>query len=210
MNKLIIYCLFILIGSSCILSKKKSSEDLKSSFASNSILGDTTYDLWNKECEYIVEDISKKIQFPDSLLYKTFSQNPRAGDTMKREYNIPISLFFEDESGIDTFYYQVNLRCGTSDIPQFISICKDGNSNTWEIPELRKYPNNTTRLYDRHGKLVFQEKGYFTGYCGKSNTEYGKSIANKKGYLPEATYYYIIDLGESDIEPFLGYVQIKH
>jgi len=201
-----IYILAIILGCSCLLSKKKEpTSTYVYKPRVNRVLGDTNYKTWVRECQYVVEDISKKIQFPDSLINRIFSQNPIAGDTIRSEYRIKIELYFESSTKIDTLFYQVNLRCGTSDIPMSIS-----HHDSWDIPFLEDFPNNTVKVFNRWGNLVFEEKGYDYGWEGTYNVtdSTGNQLLDNK-MLPEGTYYYIINLAKDKFEPMTGYVQIK-
>lgn len=213
MNKLILYCCSIIFITGCLLTKKEKVEPLQNTFISNKsqrILGDTSTSIWIPNCKYVVEDISKKIKFPDSLISKAFSQKPEIGDTIKGEHNFKISLFFEDENKIDTFFYKVNLSCGGSLVPIFVQGHYEGSSNSWEIPFLKDYPNNVVKVFNRWGNLVFEEKGYYSGWEGITNIRNDSTvIISGEKILPEGTYYYIIDLGDSTYEPIIGYIQIK-
>ncbi|MGB1041720.1 MAG: gliding motility-associated C-terminal domain-containing protein, partial [Flavobacteriales bacterium] len=171
---------------------------------STRVLGDTTYVLRNKNCEYVVEDISKKIIFPDSLKNVTYSQFPLIGDTIKEMY-IPISLFFHFNNKIDTFYYEVGLRCITTyGYRQFVSPNGDGINDCWIIPELEKYPKNVLKLFNRWGNLVYEKEGYINHFCGVPNIGNLEETAEKDGLLPEGTYFFIIELGDSTFEPYTG------
>ena len=72
----------------------------------------------------------------------------------------------------------------------------DGINDTWELPELRDYPQADVSIYDRWGQRVFHSIGYREPFDGKG--------------LPTATYYWYIQLngigGKSD--PYTGYVTI--
>ena len=203
--KIGLYISAIVIISSCLTSKKtENTSTYVYKPIINKVLGDTNYKIWVRDCEYVVEDISKKIQFPDSLINKEFSQNPIAGDTIRSEYRIKIELYFESPTKIDTLFYKVNLRCGASDIPMSIS-----HHDSWDIPFLVDFPNNIVKVFNRWGNLVFEEKGYNYGWEGTTNMtdSTGKQFDNV--YLPEGTYFYIIDLAEDKFDPLTGYMQIK-
>lgn len=72
----------------------------------------------------------------------------------------------------------------------------DGINDTWEVPELRSYPQADVSIYDRWGQRVFHSIGYREPFDGAG--------------LPTATYYWYIQLndvkGHSD--PYTGYVTI--
>mgnify|MGYP001951347314 CR=1 FL=1 len=121
-----------------------------------------------------------------------------------------VKLYFDTNNKIDTFYYLLKLRCITKTEGQFISPNEDGINDYWEIPQLIKYPNNTVKLFNRWGNLVYEKKGYVDEFCGVANvkikSESGDVLSST---LPDATYYYIIDLGERKLEPYTGYLYIR-
>ena len=81
----------------------------------------------------------------------------------------------------------------------------DGVNETWEVLGLQNFPNNTVKIYNRWGNLVY-EKEYYTGdWDGTSN---GRIVIDESGKLPVGTYYYIIDLGDGH-KPFTGYLYLN-
>lgn len=72
----------------------------------------------------------------------------------------------------------------------------DGINDTWDLPELRDYPQADVSIYDRWGQRVYHSIGYRDPFDGAG--------------LPTATYYWYIQLndvkGKSD--PYTGYVTI--
>ncbi|MCZ2443466.1 MAG: gliding motility-associated C-terminal domain-containing protein [Flavobacteriales bacterium] len=78
-------------------------------------------------------------------------------------------------------------------IPELLTPNYDGYSDSWEINDLgRLYPNNKVQIFNRWGSLVFEMDQYDGSFHGISNT----SHLPGNGFLPEATYYYLIDLGD--------------
>lgn len=62
----------------------------------------------------------------------------------------------------------------------------DGSNDTWYIANIQKYPNCWLEVYNRTGRIIYKTKGYANTWTGKSSGE----------ELPEATYFYILDLGD--------------
>ena len=85
-------------------------------------------------------------------------------------------------------------------IPQGFSPNNDGTNDTWVITGIDFYPNSTVQIYNRWELKVFEMEGYenedpskyFDGIANFGNTS-GK-------LLPETVYFYVIDLGETDID----------
>ncbi len=73
----------------------------------------------------------------------------------------------------------------------------DGNNDLFYIGNIEKYPNCKLDIYNRFGKLVYTKIGY-------SNDWNGTNFGDK---LPEATYYYILDLANGG-KPYTGSVTI--
>lgn len=61
----------------------------------------------------------------------------------------------------------------------------DGKNDTWVIKNIDYYPNNTVKVFDKAGRVVFTKKGYNNDWNGTYNN----------AALSEGTYYYVIDFG---------------
>jgi len=81
---------------------------------------------------------------------------------------------------------------------------RDGTNDTWEILGLdEKYPDNTVRIYNRWGNLIFEHESSVTNPYNNSQWD-----ATYKGApLPVGSFYYIIDVKGSD-EKIKGTVSI--
>jgi gliding motility-associated-like protein len=73
----------------------------------------------------------------------------------------------------------------------------DGNNDVWYIGNISKFPANQLDIYNRYGKLIYSKKGYVNDWDG---TNFGEK-------LPEATYYYILNLNDGS-SPYKGSVSI--
>ncbi|XZQ05951.1 gliding motility-associated C-terminal domain-containing protein [Pedobacter sp. MW01-1-1] len=62
----------------------------------------------------------------------------------------------------------------------------DGVNDTWVVPNIDYYPNNTVTIYDRAGRKVFGAVSYQNNWNGTVNGD----------PLNEGAYYYVIDLGK--------------
>jgi gliding motility-associated-like protein len=63
----------------------------------------------------------------------------------------------------------------------------DGTNDLWVVDNISRFPNNVVEIYNRWGELLFQAKDYQNNWDGKYK---GKD-------LPVGTYYYIIDLHDT-------------
>ncbi len=80
----------------------------------------------------------------------------------------------------------------------------DGTNDTWEILGLdEKYPDNTVRIYNRWGNLIFEHESSITNPYNNSQWD----GTYKGAPLPVGSFYYIIDVKGSD-EKIKGTVSI--
>ena len=73
----------------------------------------------------------------------------------------------------------------------------DGSNDLFYIGNIQKYPLCKLDVFNRFGKLVYTRIGYANDWDG---TNFGDK-------LPEATYYYVLDLGNGS-KPYRGSVTI--
>ncbi len=81
----------------------------------------------------------------------------------------------------------------------------DLSNDTWELPGLdQSYPNNTVRIYNRWGNLIFEHNSSVTNPYNLNQWD-GTYKGNK---LPVASYYYIIELNNDAQDTEKGTVTI--
>ena len=61
----------------------------------------------------------------------------------------------------------------------------DGDNDVFYIGNLGKYPDNTLKIFNRYGKLIYNAVGY-------DNSFDGKYLGNE---IPTGTYFYVLDDG---------------
>ncbi|MAZ26136.1 MAG: hypothetical protein CL868_03530 [Cytophagaceae bacterium] len=85
----------------------------------------------------------------------------------------------------------------------------DGKNDFWEIPGIEDYPDNTVRIYNRWGDLVYEGMGYdnlSTTFNGTANQKTGMGA----GELPNGTYFFTIETaGESEFNNLKGFIVIR-
>jgi gliding motility-associated-like protein len=95
--------------------------------------------------------------------------------------------------------------CDTVEInvSQAITPDGDGVNDTWFINNIENHPNNSVKVYNRWGDLIFSKKGYQNDWNGIATA--GTILQGTQ--LPEGTYYYKATL-EDQKEPILGYLTL--
>jgi gliding motility-associated-like protein len=85
-------------------------------------------------------------------------------------------------------------------IPNTFTPNEDNVHDAWEIKNIYLFPDADIQVFDRWGRLVFRSDG------GYDNDWYGTGPNGNE--LPVETYYYIIDLKISGVDPITGTVSI--
>lgn len=97
------------------------------------------------------------------------------------------------------------------DVINVITPNGDGVHDTLEIRGLENYPNNTVRIYNRWGVMVFQTKAYASSGNVFDGTSQGRVTVDKDNKLPVGTYFYVIDYQETsgNMKQLTGYIYIN-
>ena len=97
----------------------------------------------------------------------------------------------------DTVYLNV-VDCNsdvTLFVPSGFSPNNDGVNDYFEIVGINAYPQNKVTIFNRWGNILFDEQGYDNANV-RWNGENKNSLSTGNGYVPEGTYFYMIDLGD--------------
>ncbi len=93
-------------------------------------------------------------------------------------------------------------------IPTIFTPNGNGTNDYFEIIGIRHFKDNSIKIYNRWGNLVYEKEHYGSSdddwWYGTSNVKW--TIGGDKG-LPAATYYYVLDLGNG-IKPQTGYIYL--
>ena len=81
----------------------------------------------------------------------------------------------------------------------------DGVNETFVIDCISRYPNNTLKIYNRWGNIVYEKQGYNNEFDGTSN---GRAVIQQEEFLPVGTYYYILELGDGS-QPIADWLYIN-
>ncbi|MCA0132141.1 T9SS type B sorting domain-containing protein [Winogradskyella alexanderae] len=126
------------------------------------------------------------------------------------EYSID-GQFFQDsnyfpniQGGIYTVVVRDKEGCGEDaeevvivDYPKFFTPNNDGFNDYWQIKGIANYPNSSTLVYDRYGKLIALISSNDTGWDGLYN---GKKMKS-------SDYWFTTDLGDG--RSFSGHFALK-
>jgi gliding motility-associated-like protein len=91
-------------------------------------------------------------------------------------------------------------------IPEIFTPNGDGKNDGFEIKNIKKYPKNNLKIFNRWGNLVYQKDAYnneFEGYANEGN-------AVGKGKLPAGTYYIVLDYGDGKTKVYNGILQLQY
>ncbi len=89
---------------------------------------------------------------------------------------------------------------------QGVSANGDGLNDVFIIDCIDQFPNNTVKVFNRAGALVYEDVRYNNddvSFNGTSNR--GITVGN--GQLPAGTYFYLIDKGDGS-DPLSGYLEL--
>jgi gliding motility-associated-like protein len=83
-------------------------------------------------------------------------------------------------------------------IPEVFSPNGDGINDSWNIINIERYPNAAVYIFTRTGKSVFEMKRYNNSWRGTNNGN----------PLPEASYYYMVDIDGNESIDFQGWLYL--
>lgn len=87
----------------------------------------------------------------------------------------------------------------------------DGIHDELTINGIENYPNNTVRIYNRWGVMVYQTKAYNTSGNIFDGTSQGRVTVDSDSKLPVGTYFYVIDYEDQggNMKQLSGYIYIN-
>jgi gliding motility-associated-like protein len=172
-------------------------------------------DTLTNSCEYIVPDYTNLIVLLSDNCTDSSSvlitQTPVQGTTINARTS-PITTIYLTANDTNSNNIQCNfdleLFCIEEiKIPEFISPNGDGINDTWIIDNIQSYPNNSVKIFNRYGVIVYEAQNYNNTWGGESEKSF--RINDKTtSTLPSGTYFFILDLGEKT-KNYTGYIQIQ-
>lgn len=88
----------------------------------------------------------------------------------------------------------------------------DGIHDVLTIKGIENYPNNTLKIYNRWGVLVYATKAYDTNSNYFDGTSDARATVSQDKKLPSGTYFYILEYGKTDqskMTTLTGYIYIN-
>jgi gliding motility-associated-like protein len=104
--------------------------------------------------------------------------------------------------GSDTMLLEVcDVYLLFSDIPNTITPGDlNGKNDRWVIPNMDLFPDAILEIYDRWGRLIYRTDDIY------NNPWNGETMAGNE--LPMDSYFYVLDIKVSGIQPLTGYVNL--
>ena len=81
----------------------------------------------------------------------------------------------------------------------------DNENDIWTIQGIHNHPNNSVKVFDRWGTLVFETTGYDNFNNSWTGETQGKTFGDNNA--PEGTYFYVLKLNNEQ-EPITGYISL--
>jgi gliding motility-associated-like protein len=122
-----------------------------------------------------------------------------------RNQDEPLWVEVTDEKGCvgtDTMILEVcDVYLLFSDIPNTITPGdKNGQNDTWIIPNIELFPDAVLEIYDRWGRLIYRTNDV------ANNPWNGETMSGKE--LPMDAYYYVLDIKVAHTKAVTGYVNL--
>ena len=97
------------------------------------------------------------------------------------------------------------------DVINVITPNGDGIHDVLTINGIENYPNNTVRIYNRWGVMVFQTRAYNSSGNVFDGTSQGRVTVDRENKLPVGTYFYVIDYEDQNgtMKQLTGYIYIN-
>jgi len=80
----------------------------------------------------------------------------------------------------------------------FLSPNGDGVNDALVIEGMEESPNNSLRIFNRFGQIVFEQTNYVDEFVGVSNRD--NFVINREIGLPEGIYFYVVTLDDLELE----------
>lgn len=105
----------------------------------------------------------------------------------------------------------IELNAGVIEVFNVVTPNGDGIHDTLKIAGLENYPNNSLKIFNRWGVLVYTTNAYNTEGNYFDGTSNGRVTVDQDNQLPVGTYFYILDYEEAagKTKSLSGYIYIN-
>ncbi|MEJ2162747.1 MAG: gliding motility-associated C-terminal domain-containing protein [Robiginitalea sp.] len=109
-------------------------------------------------------------------------------------------IFTNDDSDGDGIPEYLDPNIGGDDVVVYNAVTPNGDGayDVLTIAGLENYPNNSLRIYNRWGVLVFSTRAYNTQSNVFDGTSQGRVTVGGNNKLPAGTYFYILEFEVQD------------
>ncbi|MEJ2584055.1 MAG: gliding motility-associated C-terminal domain-containing protein [Robiginitalea sp.] len=131
--------------------------------------------------------------------YRDIDDDGDAIDTRDEDLNGDGDYSNEDTDGDGVPDY-LDPDSGVNDLVVYNAVTPngDGSHDVLTIENIENYPNNSIRIYNRWGVLVFSTRGYNSQGNVFDGTSQGRATIAQDNKLPAGTYFYILEFEARD------------
>ncbi|WP_143751907.1 Ig-like domain-containing protein, partial [Maribacter sp. 4U21] len=103
------------------------------------------------------------------------------------------------------------IRCSNLEVVSDYIVPGSSNDETFLISNIEQYPENTVRIYNRWGVLVFETRGYDNAENAFRGISNGRTTIAATNELPVGVYFYIVNYTDDagDVQTLDGYMYIN-
>ncbi|QLE00619.1 tandem-95 repeat protein [Galbibacter sp. BG1] len=196
--------------------------EVDSSFPFEEIIDVFANDSFNEETNLSITNISNPQNGtvtinPDNTLSYIVNQGFQGNDVFTYTVRVTHSDgSFNEEQGTVTVSAQENNPAPPPpeeeiQVHQLVSPNGDGQNDELKIYGIENYPNNSVKIFNRWGVLVFETEGYGQGNNVFRGYSQGRVTISQKNKLPVGTYYYVIDyIKDQNTKNMAGYIYINY
>ncbi len=140
-------------------------------------------------------------------------QNPLVSNDISFAHEGWYTLTIVDTNGClgyDSTFVEVKNSSSCLDIPNLVTPNEDLYNDAWVVNGLDKFSKAEVSIFNRWGNLIYYASPYNNDWNGEVNR--GTNIDGKDGKVPPGTYFYIINLNDSELEQqiFKGYIEVEY
>jgi len=157
-------------------------------------------------------DLSSTVQIDGEYnITATATDSSNNTSSASDEFEIIVSTTNSDLDNIPDFCDSDVENDGYADATQITEKTKygfspngDGINDTWTIRDIENFDNNSVKVYNRSGRLVYAKDNYDNTWDGTSSAAIGN------GKLPVGAYYFTIDLKVDGVKMVSGWIYINY